>query len=161
DLGGAADADHSNAAGELRQPLLQLLLVVVGCRLLDLHFDLRDTPFDVGLLAGAVDDRGVLLLDHHLLGAPEHTHSNLVEFDAKILTDRLSASEDRDVFEHRLATIAKARSLHRRNLEATAQLVDDERGKRLALNVLGHGSRAASRSALRLPAAEAIPAGRK
>src|ERR1019366_2264468 len=65
-------------------------------------------------------------------------HSNLVEFDAKILTDHLSASEDSDVFEHRLATIAEARSLHRRNLEASAQLVDDERGKRLALNVLGH-----------------------
>src|SRR6202035_2409297 len=87
---------------------------------------------------GAVDNRSVLLLDHHLLGAPEHVHSDLVELNAKILTDRLTASQDSDVFEHGLATLAEARSLYCHNLEATAQLVDDERGKRLALNILGY-----------------------
>src|SRR6202163_1205009 len=69
DLGGPADADHCNAAGELRQPLLQLLLVVVGRGLLDLSLDLGDTRLDVGLLAGTIDDRGVLFLDHYLFGA--------------------------------------------------------------------------------------------
>src|SRR6266508_1810329 len=137
DLGGPADADHCNAAGELRQPLLQLLLVVVGRGLLDLRLDLGDTCFDVGLLAGTVDDRGVLFLDHHFFGAPEHVHGNLVEFDAEILADRLSAGEDRDVFEHRLAAVAKARSLHRRDFQSAAQLVDDKRCQGLALNVLG------------------------
>jgi hypothetical protein len=62
-LGRAADADHRNAAGELGQPLLQLLAVVVGGGLLDLRLDLGDAALDVGLLAGAVDDRGVLLVD--------------------------------------------------------------------------------------------------
>ena len=42
DLGGRADLDHRDAAGELRQPLLQLLAVVVGVRLLDLGLDLVD-----------------------------------------------------------------------------------------------------------------------
>src|SRR5260370_1172371 len=107
DLSSPADADHCNAAGEFRQPFLQLLLVVVGRGLLDLYLDLGDTRLDVGLLAGTVDDRGVLFLDHHFLGAPEHVHSNLVEFDAEIFADRLSAGEDRDVFEHRLAAAAQ------------------------------------------------------
>ena len=40
DLSGAADADHRDAASKLGQPLLQLLLVVIRCGLLDLHFDL-------------------------------------------------------------------------------------------------------------------------
>ena len=53
DLGGAADADHRNAAGELGQPLLQLLLVVVGRRLFDLRLDLGDACLDVRLFAGA------------------------------------------------------------------------------------------------------------
>src|SRR6516162_7073444 len=35
DLGGPADADHCNTAGELRQPLLKLLLVLGGRGLLD------------------------------------------------------------------------------------------------------------------------------
>ena len=42
-----------------------------------------------------------------------------------------------DVLEHGLAAIAEARRLDRRDLEAAAQLVDDERAKRLALDVLG------------------------
>ena len=108
DLGGATHADHRNTAGKLRQALLQLLLVVVGCCLLDLRFDLCDTCFDVGLLAGTVDDCSVLFLDHHLLGAAKHIQSNLVELDAEILADRLSAGEDRDVLEHGLAAITEA-----------------------------------------------------
>ena len=39
--------------------------------------------------------------------------------------------------EHRLAAVAEARRLHGRDLEAAAQLVDDEGGERLALDVLG------------------------
>ena len=63
DLGGGADADHGHAADQLRQPLLQLLAVVVGGGLLDLGADLLDAALDVGLLAGAVDDGGVVLVD--------------------------------------------------------------------------------------------------
>ena len=51
DLGGAADLDDRHAAGQLGQPLLQLLAVVVGGRLLDLRLELRDAALDVLLLA--------------------------------------------------------------------------------------------------------------
>ena len=49
DLAAAADADHHNAAGELRQPLLQLLTVVVGGGLLDLRPDLVAAALELGL----------------------------------------------------------------------------------------------------------------
>ena len=42
-----------------------------------------------------------------------------------------------DVLEHRLAAIAEARRLDGRHFQAAAQLVDDERGQRLAVDVLG------------------------
>ena len=111
DLGGTADADHRDAAGELGEALLQLLAVVVGGRLLDLRLDLRDAALDVLLLAGAIDDRGLLLLDHHLLGAAEHLERDRLELDAEVLGDDLAAGQDGDVLEHGLAAVAEAGSL--------------------------------------------------
>jgi hypothetical protein len=80
----AADADHRDTAGEHGQTLLQLLTVVVRGCFLDLRLDLRHASFDVGLLAGAVDDGGVVLVDHHLLGAAEHLQRDVLELDAEI-----------------------------------------------------------------------------
>ncbi len=45
--------------------------------------------------------------------------------------------EHGDVAEHGLAAIAEARRLDRADLKDAAQLVDDQRGQRLALDVLG------------------------
>jgi hypothetical protein len=72
-----------------------------------------------------------------LLGAAEHVERDVLELDAEVLGDHLAAGQDRDVLEHGLAAIAEARRLDGRDLEAAAQLVDDERGQRLALDVLG------------------------
>ena len=49
DLGGRADLDDADAAGQLGQPLLQLLAVPVGVGVLDLAPDLRDPGVDLGL----------------------------------------------------------------------------------------------------------------
>src|SRR6266852_7273042 len=137
DLGGAADADHRDAAGELGQTLLQLLTVVVRGGFLDLRLDLVDARLDVGLLAGAVDDGGVLLVDHHLLGATEHGERDVLHLDAEIFRNRLTAGQNREVLQHRLAAIAEARSLDGCDLEAATQTVDDEGGQGLAFDVFG------------------------
>ena len=69
DLGRAADADHRDAARELGQTLLELLAVIVRGGLLDLPLELANARLDALLVAGAVDDRGGLLVDAHALGA--------------------------------------------------------------------------------------------
>ena len=137
DLGRAADADHGNTAGELRQAFLQLLAVVVRGRLLDLGLDLVDAALDLGFGSGSVDDGRVFLGDRHLLRAAEHFQRDVLELDAEVLGDAGAAGEDGDVLEHGLAAVAEARSLDGRDLEAAAQLVDDERRKGFALDVLG------------------------
>src|SRR5262249_9356765 len=137
DLGGTTDPDHRDAAGELRQPLLQLLPFVVGGRLVDLLPDLRGAALDIGLLAGTVDDCRVLLFDADLLGLAEHVERDVLELDAEVFADHLTAGQDRDILEHRLAAITEAWRLDRSHLEAAAQLVDDKRRERLTLNVLG------------------------
>ena len=59
----AADADHGDPTGKLREAFLQFLAIVIRGRLLDLLADLRAAALNVVLLAGAVDYRRVLLLD--------------------------------------------------------------------------------------------------
>src|SRR5437879_2235266 len=135
DFGRAADADHRDAACELGQTLLQLLTVVVRGGFLDLRLDLLNARFDVGLLAGAVDDGGVFLVDHHLLGATEHGECDVLELDAEIFRDRLTTGQNRDVLQHGLAAIAEARSLDGRDLQTTAETVHDKGSERFAFDV--------------------------
>ena len=88
-------------------------------------------------LPAAVDDRGVLLLDPDALGFAEHLQGHVLELDAEVLRDHRARGEDGDVLEHRLAAVAEAGRLDRGHLQAAAQLVDDQRRQRLALDVLG------------------------
>jgi hypothetical protein len=63
-------------------------LVVVGGGLLDLVRICLTRP-SIGLLAGAVDDRGVVLVDGDLLGAAEVFERDVLELDAEVLGDDL------------------------------------------------------------------------
>ncbi len=59
-LGRGADVDLRHAAGQLGQPLLQLLAIVVAVGVLDLAANLLGPAVDRVLLAGAADDRRVV-----------------------------------------------------------------------------------------------------
>ena len=71
DLGGRADLDDRNTAGQLGQPLLQLLAVVVGVALLDLGADLVDPALDLVGVTGTLDDRRLVLGVDDLAGLAE------------------------------------------------------------------------------------------
>ncbi len=140
----AADADDGDAAGQLGQPLLQLLAIVVRRGLLDLGADLRNARLDVLLLAGAVDDRRVLLLDAHPLGAAKHVERDVLELDPELFADELAAGQDGDVLEHRLAAIAEAGRLDGGDLQPAAQPVHHQRRQHLALDILGEEEKRAA-----------------
>ena len=137
DSAGAPTRMTATPPESLAKTLLQLLAIVVGFRLLDLGFDLLHPRFDVGLLPGAVDDRRVVLVDRDAVGAAQHGEGHVLELDAEILADDRAAGQDRNVLEHRLAAVAEAWRLHRGRLEPASQLVDDECGQSLALDLLG------------------------
>ena len=86
-------------------------------------------PSTIVVLSLSIDD---------LLGLAEILELEVLELDAEVLGDRRAAGQDRDVFQHRLAAIAEARRFHGGRLQRAAQLVDDERGERLAFDVLGN-----------------------
>ncbi len=138
DLGGAADADHGNPARKLRQPLLQLLTIVIGSGFLDLRLDLSDTSLNISLLTGTTHDRGVFLLDRHLLGAAEHIDRYVLKLDTEVRGHHGAASQDRDILQHRLASVAEARRLHGSNFEAATQLVHDKGCECFAFDIFGN-----------------------
>src|SRR6188508_584718 len=133
---GRTNLDDRDATHEFRQPFLQLLPVVVGGRVLDLGANLLHAPLDRRRRTGALDNGRRVLVDRDLLGLAEILELEVLELDAEVLGDRSTASEDRDVFEQRLTAVAEAGRLHRGRVQRAPQLVDDERGQRLALDVL-------------------------
>src|SRR5438552_11408485 len=70
-LGGRTHIDDRDAARELREPLLQLLLVIVRRGLLDRGLDLADATLAIGLLALAADQRCVVLIHQDALDVAE------------------------------------------------------------------------------------------
>src|SRR5262245_19874956 len=135
-LGGRADLDDGDAADELREPFLELLAIVVGGRLLDLSADLLHPALDVGALALALDDGGVVLVGDDLLRLAEVLELHVLQLDAEILGDALAAAEAGDILEHRLAAVSESRRLDPADLQRAAELVDHESRQGLALHVL-------------------------
>ena len=83
-LGRRPDLDHGDAADQLREPLLQLLAIVIGRRVLNLRPELLDAPLDRFLGAGAFDDCRVVLVDGDLLGPAQVLELQVLEPEAEI-----------------------------------------------------------------------------
>src|SRR5258705_2213963 len=137
DFSSRADLYDGDASGELSQALLQLLAVVVRSCFFDLRPDLRDTAFDGGFLAGTFDDRGVVFVDDHAFGAAEIFERNVFQFDAQLFGDHLAIGEDRDVFEHRFAAVAKPRSLDGDDFQRATNFVYHQGCQGFAFNLFG------------------------
>ena len=136
-LGGCADVDDGDTAGQLGQALLQLLAIVVGGGLLDLAADLAHASLNLGGLATPLDHCRVFLVHHDALGAAKVAQLDGLELDPEVLGDAAATGEDGDVLEHGLAAVAEAGCLDGGDVQRAADAVHDERGQGLALDVLG------------------------
>src|SRR5690606_24203755 len=137
DFGRRADADDRDAAGQLRDALMELLAVVVAGGFLDLGADGLDPGLDGTGLARAVDDGRVLLAHFDPLGLAEVVDAGALERHAGLLGDHGAAGQDGHVLEHRLATITEARRLDGAGLEDAADVVHDQGRERFAFDFLG------------------------
>src|SRR5690606_21980001 len=132
-LGGSTHADDGHAAGQLGQPLLELLPIVVGVGLFDLALDGLDAALDGSLVALALDDGGLLLGDADLAGPAQHVEGNVLQLRPQIFGDEAATRQDRDVFHHGLAAVTEAGRLHGRDVEGAPHLVDDQGRQGFAL----------------------------
>src|SRR4029434_5432996 len=99
-LGRSTDLDDGNAAGQLREALLELLAVEVGVGVLDLGLQLLDPGLDPVTVAGTVDDRRRVLVDDDAAGAAELRELRVLELEAHLLGDHPRAGEGRELLPH-------------------------------------------------------------
>src|SRR5205823_14893973 len=125
-LSRSADVDDRNTAGEFRQALLQFLAIVITGRLFNLTTDLCDAALDIGFFAFAFDNGGIFLVDGDTLGSAHVFELDVLKLDTEVFADQSAAGQHRDVFQHRLATIAEAWSFDRADLQRAAQFVYDQ-----------------------------------
>ena len=136
-FGLGADGDDRHAAGELGQPLLELLLVVLA---LGLSICLRICwiRFWMSFVLPAPSTIVVLFLSTVIfLARPSCVEREVLELDAEVFADQRAAGEHGDVAQHRLAAIAEAGGLHGADVEHAAELVDDQGRQRFAFDVFG------------------------
>ena len=137
DLGSRTDLDNRYAAGELCQTLLQLLTVEIGRGGLDLASDLADTALDSLAVACTVNNDGVFLVDLDLTCTAELINRWYPSAQGQARSEMTStAGQDCNIREHFFSSVAEARSLDAHAGERAAQLVENQGGQRLALNVL-------------------------
>ncbi|KAK1251115.1 hypothetical protein MKX07_005670 [Trichoderma sp. CBMAI-0711] len=138
DLGGTADLDDGNAARQLGQTLLELLLLVLGGGgvsndTTDLLASLRD-----GVLATlTVEDDGVLLGDGDGASGAQHVGGGLLELDVELVREDGAVGQDSEIAEDGLAVVTEAGGLDGGDLELATELVQNADSQSLAVNVLG------------------------
>jgi len=114
----------ATAAGQLGQPLLQLLAVESPSPVFStsaLIWLIR--PLIASDSTGTIDDGGGVLGDDHATSAAELRDLGVLQLEAHLLGDHLAAGEDRDVLQHALTAIAEARRLDGHAGERAPQLV--------------------------------------
>ena len=113
----------ANAAGEFRKALLEFFFVVVRSAVLRSAFLMRAIAvLDLRFFASAFNERRVFFFDDRFFHSAEHVDGDVFEFKAELFADEFSAGEDRDVFEDRFASVAKAWSFHSADFQASRGL---------------------------------------
>ncbi len=137
-LSGSAHLDDSNTAGQLGQPLLELLLIELAGGGLNLRANLSHTALDGRGISSAVHNDGVLLVHLHLAGAAQLVNGGVLQIQAHFLRDDLAAGQGGNVHQHLLAAVTEAGSLYGHAHKGAPQAVENQGGQGLALNVLSN-----------------------
>ena len=70
-------------------------------------------------------------------GAAKILERDVFELDAQLFGDHLAVGENRDIFEHRFAPVAKSRGLDGDDFQRAADLVDHQSRQSFAFDLFG------------------------
>lgn len=108
DFGCGTDLYHGNSPSELRQPLKQLLLVVIRFRIVCLVPDLVHSPIDEILVTGSGNDGGIVLRGDHSFRASEMLERCVFELVSQFFGDDGRSGQDGEILEHLLLSVSES-----------------------------------------------------
>ena len=123
-FGGRADLDQRDTAGELGGALLQLFLVVIADVIFGLLADFLDAIVDSVGLSAAADKGGVFFRGFNAFCRAQVGDAGFLQRQTERFGDDRAAGNYRNIFQHRLAAVAKTGCLDGAALENAAQMVD-------------------------------------
>jgi len=138
DFGRSTDLNDGNSTGESTNTLLELLSVVVTGGLLHLVSESLNTLGDFSRFSSSSHDNDIVLRDDDLLGRSHDGNIGIGEALSEVLRDELGTSGDSDILHGVTSVVTESRGLDAANLESTTELVDNEGGESLRLNILSN-----------------------
>src|SRR3989338_6613627 len=100
--------------------------------------DLRDSVFNLFLVAAALNDRGVFLCSDDFAGFAQMLDGSAGKLHSQIFGDNLRTGQSGNVSEHFFSAVSKTRSFDCEYVKCAADLVHDKCRECLALDVLGN-----------------------
>ena len=134
-LGCGTDLDDAHAAGELSQALLELLAVPFRIHALNFTAQLLHAVLDCLGVAATVHDGGVGLGDGHAACRAQVPQGDLRQVDAELTGHDGAAGQNCQILHDCLAAVTETGSLQSDHVDGAAQLVHDQCGERLTVNV--------------------------
>ena len=138
DFSRCTDFDHSNTACQLRNALLELLAIVVRGCVFDLYTDLANTALDCVRIASTINNGCVVFVHGDALRITEVLEASALEIETYFLRDNRTASQDSDVLQHGLTTIAEARCFTCSDFNDATHVVNNQCRQRLAFYIFSN-----------------------
>ena len=135
-LGSSAYTDHCNTAGQFCKSLLQFFFIKIRCGLLNLLLDLSHSCLNCFLVACAINNDSILFLNLNGFCTAKLIQLRLFQIQTEFFRNHLAACEDCNILKHCFSSVAIAGCLDCNYVEGSAQLVNDQCGKSLALDIL-------------------------
>ncbi len=115
---------------------MQLLTIEITCDVLDLGLELLDTGLDCLVTGLAFDDRRSLAARNHPSCSAKVGKRSCLQLATCLLRNELATGEDGNIFKDGHAAVTEARSSQRQHVHGAPHLVNNERGKCLAFDVV-------------------------
>ena len=125
---------------------MHFFTVIIARRCFNLRFNLANPCFNCFGIAFSVDDGCVVFVNGNFFAITQLLQTSIFQFVTLLFADNCSARQNRDVFQHCLATVAKTGCFYRHHFQARAQTIDNQNAQSLRVNIFRNDEQRTTRT---------------